>query len=143
MKLTGLENTWAEAALGTIFPGSIAEGLADIGGMDVRGHMSEVMARAPFNVAFGLRVAIWLVALAPLFVIGRAATITRIGAVDRERVIASLIASKYYLLRSLLMVLKTIGALLYAGDDGVRARLRLPPKPRTTVALRLKGARAV
>ena len=33
MRLTGIENRWAEAAMGAIFPGSHEEGLADIRAM--------------------------------------------------------------------------------------------------------------
>jgi hypothetical protein len=147
MKLTRFENEWACAALGAIFPGSSEDGLADIGGMDVRGFLAEVMASLPFKPALGLRAAIWLVALAPLFVVGRFASLTRLGQADRERVIARLLASPSYGLRSLVMLLKTFGALLYAGDDRVRARLRprrLSPSPssapRGVVPLRIKRA---
>ena len=41
------------------------------------------------------------------------------------------------------MILKTMGALLYAGDDGVRARMMVPHKPKSLVTLRVKGATAV
>ncbi len=143
MKLTQFENTWARAALGAIFPGSSEEGLADIAGMDVNGYLADVMDSLPLKPALGLRVAIWLIALAPIFVIGRVATLPRLGQVDRERVVATLFASPTYWLRSLVMLLKTFGALLYAGDDRVRARLR--PRPvearKNLVALRVKRAR--
>jgi hypothetical protein len=142
MKLSRLENTWARAALGAIFPGSSEDGFASIGGMDVAGYLASVMDSLPFKPALGLRAAIWLVALAPLFVIGRVATLPGLGQGDRERVVATLFASPSYRLRSLVMLLKTFGALLYAGDDRVRARLR--PRsagPRNIVPLRVKRVR--
>jgi hypothetical protein len=142
MKLTRFENNWAKAALGAIFPGSSEEGLADIGGMDVSGYLAELMASLPLKPALGLRVAIWLVALAPLFVIRRVATLPSLSQVDRERVVSALVASPSYALRSLVMLLKTFGALLYAGDDRVRARLRpRPAAPRNVVPLRVKRVR--
>jgi hypothetical protein len=128
-QLTGIENAWAEAALTAIFPGSSEDGLAGIGSMDVRGYLRDAMRRMPLKAAVGLRVAVWVVALAPLLVLGRLATIARLGAADRERVVARLVSSGSYAVRSLVLVLKTMGALLYAGDDAVRSRI-LRPLPR-------------
>jgi hypothetical protein len=125
-RLTGFENAWAEAALAAIFPGSREDGLAGIGSMDVRGYLRDAMRRMPLKAAVGMRVAVWLVALAPIFVLGRLATIARLAAADRERVIARLVSSGSYAVRSLVLVLKTMGALLYAGDDAVRSRILKP-----------------
>jgi hypothetical protein len=142
MRLTGIENRWAEAAMGAIFPGSREEGLTDIRAMDVRGFLARLVASVPSKAALGLRLAVWIVALAPLFVLGRLATITSLAQADRERVVAALVTSRNYALRSLVMILKTMGALLYAGDDGVRARMMVPRKPKSLVTLRVKGAHA-
>jgi hypothetical protein len=144
MKLARFEDRWAEAAMGAIFPGSAADGLRDIRAMDVRGFLRQVMACVPFQAALGLRAAVWLVALAPLFVLGRLATITGLAIADREKVVATLVASRSYVVRSLVLILKTIGALLYAGDDGVRARMSAPAAAAAPglVTLRTKPAHA-
>jgi hypothetical protein len=142
MKLTRFENRWAEAAIGTIFPGSREDGFADIRAMDVPGFLYKVMRTVPFQAAFGLRLAIWIVALAPLLVLGRFATIAGLALPEREAVVARLVASKAYAIRSLVMILKTMGALLYAGDDGVRARMQKPALPQSFVALRTKRIHA-
>src|SRR5262249_32692452 len=144
MKLTRLENTWAEAAMVAIFPGSTEDGLTGIDRMDVRGFLIEVMRRVPFRAALGLRVAVWLVAFAPLFVLGRLTTITRLAQADREQLVGRLVASKSYVIRSLVLIIKTMGALLYAADDRVRARMQhATPKPAgDLVSLRVKGVHA-
>jgi hypothetical protein len=139
MKLTPLENTWAIAALGAIFPGSSDGGLADIGAMDIAGFLAGVMRRLPFRAALGLRVAVWVAALAPFFAAGRLATIAGLRPAERENVMAKLFVSRWYALRSLMMILKTFGALLYAGDAAVRARLTASPQ-QSLVALRLNRA---
>jgi hypothetical protein len=126
MNLTKLETTWAEAAMGAIFPGSRDAGLADLRGMDLRGFLSQVMSTVPFQAALGLRLAIWIVALAPLLVLGRFTTVVGLDRAAREDLIARLLANRSYALRSLVLILKTIGALLYAGDDAVRARMNAP-----------------
>jgi hypothetical protein len=144
MNLTKLECTWAEAAMGAIFPGSSDAGLADIRAMDLRGFLSQVMLTVPFQAALGLRLAIWIVALAPLFVLGRFTTVMGLDQPAREKLIVKLLANRSYALRSLVLILKTIGALLYAGDDAVRARMNAPaPQPQAAsglVPLRIKRA---
>jgi hypothetical protein len=143
MKLTRFEERWAEAAMGAIFPGSREEGFADIRGMDPAGFLRQVFRIVPAQAALGTRVAIWLCALAPLFVIGRFATLAGLKPADRERVIVRLVASPFYVVRSLVLILKTMGALLYAGDDAVRARMNARPRPKSgLVTLRAKPVQA-
>jgi hypothetical protein len=140
MTLTRLELGWAEAAMGAIFPGSSESGLVDIRGMDLAGFLREVLRVVPFKPALGMRLAIWMCALAPLFVLGRFATLTGLAAPDRERVLGRLVASRLYVVRSLVLILKTMGALLYAGDGGVRARMLVPPPRSGLIQLRGKHA---
>jgi hypothetical protein len=143
MRLTRLEDRWAEAAMGAIFPGSAEGGLRDIRAMDLCPFLHQLMRSVPFQAALGLRMAVWLVALAPLFVVGRFATIVGLAVADRERVVARLFASRSYVVRSLVLILKTMGALLYAGDGAVRARMRVPaPPPAGLVTLRTKRVQA-
>jgi hypothetical protein len=140
MRLSAFENAWAGAALGAMFPGSGDGGLAGIAAMDIAGFLRQMMQRLPFRAALGLRVAVWIAALAPLFELGRATTIARLKPSDRERLVVRLIKSRLYIVRSLIMMLKTFGALLYAGDASVRARLTAPSLRRSLVPLRLKRA---
>ena len=140
MKLSAFENAWAGAALGAMFPGSGDVGLCGIAAMDVAGFLRQMMQRLPFRAALGLRAAVWIAALAPLFELGRATTIARLGPSDRERLVVRLIKSRIYVVRSLITLLKTFGALLYAGDASVRARLTAPSPRRSLVPLRLKRA---
>jgi hypothetical protein len=142
MTLTRWEGRWAEAAVGAIFPGSLEDGLADIRAMDVPGFLQRVVRSVPLKAALGLRMAIWLVALAPLVLLRRFATIAGLALEEREAVVARLVASKTYAIRSLVMILKTMGALLYAGDDSVRARMQRPAVLPSTVALCRKPVHA-
>ena len=140
MTLSRLETRWAEAAMGAIFPGSNDTGMAGIRGMDVRGFLGEVLRTVPLQAALGTRIAIWLVALAPLLVLGRLKTIVGLVQADRERVVAALVAHRWYAVRSLALILKTMGALLWAGDDAVRARMLTPAPKNVLIPLRVKRA---
>jgi hypothetical protein len=142
MKLTRFEDRWAEATMGAIFPGSTENGLRDIRAMNVGGFLRQLMRSVPFQAALGVRLAVWLVALAPLFVLGRFATIVGLTSADRERVVSTLVVSKSYVVRSLILVLKTMGALLYADDRAVRARMLVPAAKSGLVTLRAKRIRA-
>jgi hypothetical protein len=138
MKLTRFEHRWAQATLVAMFPGAREDGFADIAAMDVHGFLVELTRSMPFKARLGLRAALWLVALAPLFVLRRLTTIARLSSSDGERVVAALCASRSYGVRSLVMMLKTFGALLYAGDDAIRARFK-HPEPKI-VPLRIRRA---
>ncbi|HLK39592.1 MAG TPA: hypothetical protein VKU41_22705 [Polyangiaceae bacterium] len=140
MKLTRFETRWAEAALTAIFPGAEDAGLRGIRSMDVAGFLAELLRRVPLAAAAGFRAAVWIVALAPVLLVGRAVTLAGLGQEDREAVVERLASSRWYALRSLVLVLKTFGALLYASDDGVRARMLATSRTRRLVSLRVKGA---
>jgi hypothetical protein len=137
MRLTGFEKTWGQAALGTMFPGSREDGFDDIARMDVRGFLADVIGSLTFKAALGLRVALWMVAFAPIVVLGRLVMLPGLDAAERERVVGALSNSRWYSIRSLAMLLKTFGAMLYAGDERVRARLRpvLPTSPASPATL--------
>jgi hypothetical protein len=141
MSLTRFELRWAVAAMEAIFPGCSDTGLSDIRVMNVDGFLRELMAHLPIRAALGVRLAVWLVALAPLFVLQRVTTIARLALNDREQVIATLGASKWYPIRSLVLVLKTMGGLLYAADDDVRMHMR--PREQAVARLRVKRLHTV
>jgi hypothetical protein len=135
MKLGRWERAWGEAAMQTIFPGCADDGMPGIAGMGLGPFLAEIMEYLPFRAALGMRVAVWLVALAPLFVLGRAVSIVRLAPADRERVVASLAASRFYFVRSLVLILKTMGALLYGGNPALRARAMTPALPSSGIRL--------
>jgi hypothetical protein len=116
-------------------------GLANIRAMNIDGFLCELMETLPLRAALGFRLAIWLVTLAPLFVAYRFATIARLALDERERVITALVASDSYAVRSLVLVLKALGALLYAADD--RVRTRVSPARSALVPLRITRAHAM
>jgi hypothetical protein len=136
MSLTRMEQRWARIALETIFPGSPEAGLQGIASMDIEGYLADVLRTVPFKSALGLRVALWFIALAPLFLLRRFVTIVGLAQGDRELVVSRLIASPSYPVRSLVTALKAVGAMLYAGSPQIRARMQTPRRPKL-VPLRL------
>jgi hypothetical protein len=134
--LSKLESRWARGAFGAIFPanGAMKIGICDL---DVETFISEVRSATSFKSALGIRAAIWIVAFAPLFVLGKFRTIVGIDPASRELVMGSLLGSRIFFVRQLTMLLKAIGALLYAGAPAVR-KVMIPPR---TQAFRESGTR--
>jgi hypothetical protein len=91
--------------------------------LDIQPFFASVQRAFPLHACLGIRVAIWMIALAPLFVLGRFTTIRGLSAADREKVVVALMASRQYFVRQLIMLLKGIGALVYAAVPAVRARM--------------------
>ena len=120
-KLTRFELACAKDAFVTIFPGP--EGVAS---MDIDGYITDTLARIPLEPVLGIRLAIWIVALAPIFVLRRFRTLHGIAPSDRELVLVALATSPSYPVRQLVLALKALAALLYAGSPVVRARILAP-----------------
>jgi hypothetical protein len=138
--LSNFEVRWATAALAAFFPeasrGSLPIGVASL---DVGGYLRDVFARVPLEPVFGLRLAIWIAGLAPLFVLGRLRTLASLDARDRERVVGALVASPIYAVRQLLIALKAIGALLYCAAPEVREKMLAPRAGSSLVRLRARA----
>jgi hypothetical protein len=122
--LRPIERRWARSMFETIFPGPPRGELpVGIGDLELDRFLDQTFAVIPFESAMGLRVTIWIVALSPLFVIGRLRTLDGLAADERERVLTTLLASRLYFVRQLVLALKAIGSLLYCGDRALRRQI--------------------
>ncbi|MEO6419853.1 MAG: hypothetical protein ABIP39_10625 [Polyangiaceae bacterium] len=134
--LTKIESRWARGAFGAIFPANELTGIG-ICDLDVETFLMEVRSATTFKSALGVRAAIWIVAFAPLFVLGKLRTISGLDQASREVVVGALMASPIYFVRQLTMLLKAIGAILYAGAPAVR-KIMVPVR---ATAFRESGTR--
>jgi hypothetical protein len=107
--------------------------------MDLDGFIDQTLHEVPFEASFGLRLVFWVIGLAPLFVIGKLATIASLAPADRLRVITALNASPVYAIRATVMMLKALGALFYCGDRRVRPSMVAVAPPVVTLRPR-RGA---
>jgi hypothetical protein len=120
-RLTNTERRWAHAVFDAVFPGPERGALPlGIESMDLDGFLDQTLATVPFEAAIGLRLSLWVMALAPLFILRKLATIASLSPDERMRVLAAINASPVYALRSTVMMVKAIGALFYCGDRRVR-----------------------
>jgi hypothetical protein len=123
--LARFERNWARAALGAIYPKGASPALPiGIGDLDIEAFLADLLRRIPLTAALGLRVAIWIVALAPVFLMRRLATVARLGPLEQQALVALLLSSSSYAVRQLVMALKATGGLLYGAAESVRAVTR-------------------
>ena len=126
-RLRSFELAWTDAAFDAVYPApplsSMPHGIAV---MHPGRYFDGVLAAIPFEQSLGLRVTLWMVALAPLFTVHRFGTIASIGAEERVRVLEKLLASSSYFVRQLTMSLKAVATLLYAQSMPVRRAMATP-----------------
>ncbi len=126
-RLASFELAWTDAAFDAIYPepprSRLPHGIAS---MHPARFFDDVLSTVPFEQSLGLRVTLWMVALAPLFTIRRLGTIASLDAEDRVRVLTRLVTSSNYFVRQLTMSLKAMATLLYAKSDAVRAAMTMP-----------------
>jgi hypothetical protein len=125
--LFGFELAWAEAAFDAIFPSPPKSGLVHgIAQMKPGVFLDEMLSAAPLEASLGLRVTLWMIALAPLFVLRRFATVTSLDTSDRERLLDRMLSSRIYAVRQLVAGFKAMGSLLYAQSPAIRTQMSTP-----------------
>lgn len=130
-RLLSFELAWTDAAFDAIFPAppadrdrpALVHGVADLGPAR---WFDRVLSKVPFEQWLGLRLTLWMVALAPLFTIKRLGTIASITPAERMRVLERLIASPIYVVRQLTTGLKAVATMLYAQSKAIRTQMATP-----------------
>ena len=122
--LSRTERGWAFAALGAIYPSHATDSLP-VGVCDLAlgEYLRDLFASIPLMAALGLRAAIWIVALAPPFVLRRAVTVMGLDAKERQALVERLLSSSSYGIRQLVVALKAIGGLFFGGAASVKAAI--------------------
>jgi hypothetical protein len=92
------------------------------GEVDYLGTAQQMLRASTPIAAFGLRAALWLVALAPVWLWGRFRTVLDLDGPGRTRLLAQLVVHRSFAVRELTMLLKLGAALALLGTPSVRAR---------------------
>ena len=94
-RLCSFELAWTDAAFDAIYPepprSKLPHGVAS---MHPARFFDSMLASIPFEQFLGLRLTLWMIALAPLFTIRRLGTIASIDEADRGRVAGVVIAAR-------------------------------------------------
>jgi hypothetical protein len=121
LPLHAIERRWVRAIFVALFTDEIA-----VPG-DPADFLDQGLARSPLEPSVGIRLTVWMCALAPLFVLKRFATIASLDVADRVRVLEALGKNRVYAVRQLVLGLKAMLALHFAHDPQIRARLTAVP----------------
>ena len=132
MKITASERRWVTAIMEALIPpgGSERYSLSalDTGAVPL---FEEMLIYLPAFTGLGLRAAILFTELAgPWLGLKKAARFSRLSAAEREACLASMYKKDTYLVRQIVLLLKSVACLAWCGDPRVRAALghNLPPK---------------
>jgi hypothetical protein len=142
-RLFGFELAWAEAAFDTFFPAPPDSALVHgIKQMAPGAFLDDMLADIWLETSLGLRATLWIIALSPLFVLRRFATISSLEPKDRVRVLEGLLASPIYAVRQLVAGFKAMGSLRYAQSADIRKQMNTPPPAliETSSLVRVKAA---
>jgi hypothetical protein len=120
--MLSFERRWARHLLASFAPVGSA-GLAPVEGeVDYVQALVRMMRGATPLAALGLRLALWLAALAPIWLWGRLATVTKLASERRTELLAQLLGHRAFAVRELTLLLKLCAAMALLGTPSVRAR---------------------
>jgi len=120
--MTRWEQAWASDVL-KAFTLDGAPGLnVAPGEVDYLGAFSRMRRGSTALAAFGLRIALWMVILAPLWLLGRIGTFSALAVRERTELLAHLLSHRSFVVRELALLLKLTAAMALLGTASVRAR---------------------
>jgi hypothetical protein len=120
--MTRWEQTWATDVLAA-FTSDDGAGLRPLPGeVDYLSTYQRMHRRSSALAAFGLRAALWMVSLAPLWFLGRLATFSRLAVRERGELLSRLLRHNSFAVRELTLLLKLTAAMALFASSSVRAR---------------------
>jgi len=133
VELTGFERRWAADLLSAFAPETSADavgraaatgaGLAPLPGeVDYLAMFDRMSAGATRLAALGLRAALWLVALAPLWQRGKLQTLSTLSVRARSHALGELLVHRFFVVRELTLLLKLCASMALFASKSVRAR---------------------
>lgn len=125
MRIFAFERRWVSAQLEALIPAGGGErypwSATDTG---AEGVFEEMLLYLPWFTAFGLRAAVVFVEmLGPRLGLTRFGRFSRLSAADQEECLTRLSQKDNYLLRQIVLLLKSVALLAWCGDPRVREAL--------------------
>jgi len=104
--MLAFERRWAEAVLAGFAPPD-GPGLAPaVGSVDYVGTVQRMMDASTRIAAWGLRIAIWIAALSPMWLLGRLRTVRTLRPAERAEALDRLLQHRFRMVRELTLLLK-------------------------------------
>jgi hypothetical protein len=120
--MMAFEKRWARQLLAAFAPTG-GPGLAPLQDeVDYLSVLARMRHEATPLAALGLRLAIWIAALAPLWLWGKLTTISKLALERRTELLRELLVHRAFVIRELALLLKLSAAMALLGTPSVRAR---------------------
>jgi hypothetical protein len=128
MTLSSFEKRWLLVVFETVVPSGASERMP-IGARDapMDRFIDDLLAHAPLHFCLGLRACLWILALSPVFVLGRFGTFASLDDGERLALLRRFAASPNYVLREMPLLFKTVACLGFCGLPDVQSRLGIRP----------------
>jgi hypothetical protein len=132
IRLCRFERRWLLRIFETVIPGESNPDLP-VGAEQVPlgRFIDDLLEHAPLKFVAGLRACVWMVMLAPPFVLRRSASFLQLKPSERLLLLEQLGASESYLLREVPLLFRTVGCLGFCGLGPVQRRLGINPTDTT------------
>lgn len=119
------ERAWAEALFAAILPARPP--LPPVGTIDLAPFWATLDQAAPPLLHVGARLGVWYFTWTPFWFVHRLRRFGRLDADDREIFLTRAATSRSFLVRQMLLTLKTLVCLAYFSDPEVRRRVGCNP----------------
>ncbi len=120
--MTRLEERWALAALEGFSPPSGVPAAPRPGEVDFLSTLRSMVASSTRLGRLGLRLAVWLLATAPLWTLGRLALLPSIPVAERGPLLERLLGHRSYAVRELCLLLKVVASMALLAPRPVQVR---------------------
>ena len=122
MRLLKMEQRWLEAALAGFAPEDGPRLAPRPGEVDWRASFERMADSSNGQAKVGMRAAVWLAGLAPMWLEGRPHTLIGLAPEERASLLERLLAHRSFAVRELVLLLKLQAAFALLGTATARAR---------------------
>ncbi|MGZ3420087.1 MAG: hypothetical protein ACXWUG_02065 [Polyangiales bacterium] len=130
MKLVAFERRQAEAILRAFAPENATEGLVPVEGeVDYVGNLEKMANAMSDRARFGVRIALWIVAFAPIWTGLAFATMAGTPIEKRSALLDKMLASHAFLVRELALAMKIGASFALFSSKSIRERSRYDNRP--------------
>jgi hypothetical protein len=124
MKFSALERRWIVDIFDTMYPRSsdptLPLGVRDC---DIKGYLDDIEKRWPSFSLFGYRATVVVIGLASIVLLRTWRTFHRLTTDERLKVLTAIYASRFYVVRQLVILLKASAGIVYGSEPRVRQQL--------------------
>jgi hypothetical protein len=124
MKFSALERRWIADIFDTMYPRDADPRLPlGVRDCDIDGYLDGIEKQWPAFSLFGYRATVIVIGLASIMLLGTWRTFSLLTPDERIKVLASIYASRFYVVRQLVILLKASAGIVYGSEPRVRAQL--------------------